>query len=467
MTNEHFRKAIALVLTLAMLAGITVTTIAQSSIVYNDAYSAYSIEEIQPDMILETDTNCELIRESLQMCDLSHILISELSPYIAFELFRAQAALTIGMDFDTYMYGDVGTWLDDYLYWWRRENGITVISYEGSTFVSFNPETGLSDVFSAETQELIYSLYRCDDEFNAVRKAAIIRAPHTFYSGFAGGGLDVSFLDMLMYDVLGISSVEDLVDTMPNSVLESVMGRLDASRDAIDPFYYIGEPPQLIEDRRVTNTTSPQYSGVARVTTTFNYSPDGRYVTLSATGFLVSPRLVVTAGHLVYDFRSNRGWARTLEVRPGQNGSLSPFGVGHIHNATVGGGWWFNGQVDHDWGIVALHNTFPTAGIFTVRQVSQADIAARRIDPLKVIGYPHRRGGTFMYTSTGGRTRHNAHGHNYSFIISSRGGSGYSGAPVLCSAGFVVGIIIGGHDVHEPWVIRISQNLVNVIQAWR
>ena len=43
------------------------------------------------------------------------------------------------------------------------------------------------------------------------------------------------------------------------------------------------------------------------------------------TGWFISPRTVMTAGHCVYS-HSAGGWAQSIEVIPGMNGAFQPFG---------------------------------------------------------------------------------------------------------------------------------------------
>jgi V8-like Glu-specific endopeptidase len=73
----------------------------------------------------------------------------------------------------------------------------------------------------------------------------------------------------------------------------------------------------------VTNTTQFPFSAVVQVTATF---PDG--TTYQGSGTMVNPNTVLTAGHMVYH-SSSGGWATSVEVKPGLNGSSTPYGVAH------------------------------------------------------------------------------------------------------------------------------------------
>lgn len=56
------------------------------------------------------------------------------------------------------------------------------------------------------------------------------------------------------------------------------------------------------------------------------------------TGFLIGPRTVITAGHVVY-LHNHGGWAKSIEVIPGRNGSSNPYEScksSHLHSVK---GW--------------------------------------------------------------------------------------------------------------------------------
>lgn len=71
------------------------------------------------------------------------------------------------------------------------------------------------------------------------------------------------------------------------------------------------------------------------------------------TGWFISRRTVMTAGHCVYS-HSAGGWAKKIEVIPGMNGAFRPFGsaVGTRFYSVKG---WTNGQKStHDYGCIIL-----------------------------------------------------------------------------------------------------------------
>ena len=71
------------------------------------------------------------------------------------------------------------------------------------------------------------------------------------------------------------------------------------------------------------------------------------------TGFLIGPRTVITAGHVVY-MRKHGGWAKSIEVIPGRNGSSKPYGsckTSHMYSVK---GWTKKNKRSHDYGAIIL-----------------------------------------------------------------------------------------------------------------
>ncbi len=71
------------------------------------------------------------------------------------------------------------------------------------------------------------------------------------------------------------------------------------------------------------------------------------------TGFLISERCVITAGHCVY---FEEEWAREIEVIPGAYGTCKPFGSARSVNFRSVKGWTRDGDKNYDHGAVLLDN---------------------------------------------------------------------------------------------------------------
>lgn len=103
------------------------------------------------------------------------------------------------------------------------------------------------------------------------------------------------------------------------------------------------------DDRiQVNNTTAYPWRTICSLLIT---ARDGsRWI---GTGWLVGPRAVITAGHCVY-MHSRGGWARSIEVIPGRNGSRRPYGSGIATSFRSVTGWTQKRRRSHDYGAIIL-----------------------------------------------------------------------------------------------------------------
>lgn len=76
------------------------------------------------------------------------------------------------------------------------------------------------------------------------------------------------------------------------------------------------------------------------------------------TGWLISPRTLITAGHVVY-IHSRGGWVRSIDVIAGRNGANRPFGTCRSTAFRSVLGWVSGRKRDYDYGAIILPGSCP------------------------------------------------------------------------------------------------------------
>ncbi|CAA9303476.1 MAG: Glutamyl endopeptidase precursor, blaSE [uncultured Frankineae bacterium] len=120
------------------------------------------------------------------------------------------------------------------------------------------------------------------------------------------------------------------------------------------------------------------------------------------TGWFVSPRTLVTAGHCVYITGSGvpgrDGWVLSMQVLPGRNGTSLPFGAVTASQFWTVRGWVDGGDENYDYGAIVLPSPLgETVGTYGFAVLPDDELAGR---VLNVAGYPgDQPPGTLWYGS--------------------------------------------------------------------
>lgn len=103
------------------------------------------------------------------------------------------------------------------------------------------------------------------------------------------------------------------------------------------------------DDRqKIADTTKYPWRTICKLYMTF---PNGsQYI---GSGTLIASKYVLTAGHCVYS-KADGGWAKSIQVIPGLNGTYKPYGSAWAARLRTYTGWTSNENSDHDFALITL-----------------------------------------------------------------------------------------------------------------
>lgn len=246
----------------------------------------------------------------------------------------------------------------------------------------------------------------------------------------------------------------------------------------IDPFMAKPENVIGIDSRvRVTETSAIPWRCICHIEVEYETGPVG-----FGTGFLVGPKSVLTAAHVIVD-PARKKKARRLRVMPGRNGNTAPYGyfVSDFKDCIVADQWLKTGSSSPtsaacDYAVITIPEEFktgeePTAerlGYFGLKCFSDEEVA-KKANMLLVnnAGYPYEADkpyGTLWYNA--GRVR--AVEKTYiEYMVDTEGGQ--SGSPIYffdeqTKKRFVIAIHTTGDFVNRG--LRITREVFATIKKW-
>ncbi|MEM9563269.1 MAG: serine protease [Actinomycetota bacterium] len=143
-----------------------------------------------------------------------------------------------------------------------------------------------------------------------------------------GGGVEVTYdheLGAIVEEVEGYLPEESMI---ADDVLEIVHGHDDRVRVANTRSY----PWRTICHLRITSATGSVHG---------------------CSGAMIGPRTVLTNGHCVY-MHGRGGWVKKIEVTPGRNGSIKPFGTATSSHFISTKGWVKDRSSNYDYAVIIL-----------------------------------------------------------------------------------------------------------------
>jgi glutamyl endopeptidase len=189
------------------------------------------------------------------------------------------------------------------------------------------------------------------------------------------------------------------------------------------------------------------------------------------TGWLVGPRTVITAGHVVY-MHNQGGWARRIEVIPGRDGATRPFGSCNATSFRSVKGWTTKKKRSHDYGAIILPSNCrygDRLGYFGYANLSYFSLLGLKVNNS---GYPGDGGKAGSQRETGSqwfmaRRIKFVTGRRLIYNMDTVGGN--SGGPVWRLKNgkrHVVGIHTNGSPLGNS-ATRIVKAVFNNIKKWK
>lgn len=227
-------------------------------------------------------------------------------------------------------------------------------------------------------------------------------------------------------------AVESLSETTPSSMESSVRVSDTNEVDGSNAPTMIFGSDNMIP---IENTTVNPYRKVVAV-----YKVVNGLATWNGSGVMIAPNKVLTAAHVVRDFRTNETYDQIM-VAPAQNGNKYPYNkftgstyhffTSYLDDATLG---YTRTKANEDIAVVTLDSSIASVGFLPVTSILAIN------DDITVIGYPQDRG-VVMHKS-GGKVK-SIDGKIIGYQNDTL--SGNSGGPVLDRQNRIVAI-----NVAEP-----------------
>ncbi len=267
---------------------------------------------------------------------------------------------------------------------------------------------------------------------------------------FLWSGVDLSHAEVATVDPS--TATHDWV-TDAGGPATTVEERTTLTAVPIEAFFF-GNPETVCapDDRsKVIDTRLPPWNGNCRLIITL---ANGRKAV--GTGWLMGPRLVVTAGHCVHRGRGG-GYFPQVEVVPGADGVTQPFGSQVSKKLVASKAWREQGDIEEDFGAIILDKPFDFA-LDQHRVVVEADDVLKAGD-ISVAGYPADKGDAGQWTHA--EPLEEAQAKRLWYSVDTYGGQ--SGSAVMHN-----GAVVGIHNYGgcPNCCTRVTTEVEEQLRAW-
>jgi len=230
----------------------------------------------------------------------------------------------------------------------------------------------------------------------------------------------------------------------------------------------------------VTDTSTVPWRCICHLEVEYEFGPVG-----FGTGFLIGPKAVVTAAHVLdspaRDGSVRRRKARRVRVIPGRNGTVAPYGyfVAQYSDCKVPEQWLRDGDGrpndTWDFAVIPIPDTFETAdqpraerlGYFGLKCFPDSEASKTNMLFVNNAGYPYEADkayGTLWYNA--GRVK-NMQKDYIEYMVDTEGGQ--SGSPVYyydkeSNQRYVIAVHTTGDFVNRG--LRITEEVFATIKGW-
>ncbi len=230
-----------------------------------------------------------------------------------------------------------------------------------------------------------------------------------------------------------------------------------------------GDPGVMLEtvhgvDNRVQITATSVYPWRVHASLLITAADNSQWI---GTGWFISPKTLITAGHVVHIKGSGvpgrDGWVKRIQVMPGRNGSSLPYGSVTSTSFRSVTGWTGSGNQEYDYGAIILATPLGNStGWLGFGNYPDADLLA---SVANIAGYPgDKPSGTLWYDA---RRIAAVSARKVHYDIDTAGGqSGSAVYRIINGQRYAVAVhAYGGATTNSG--TRISGEVFNNLTAWK
>jgi glutamyl endopeptidase len=268
-----------------------------------------------------------------------------------------------------------------------------------------------------------------------------------------------------------VLSDPNIVLTAPDTtglpdIAEASFGPLHPGMNPIaDPVVEAPLAPEVVigTDDRIQITNTSVYPWRVHASLRITAADNSTWI---GTGWFIGPHTLATAGHVVFIYApgtARHGWVRSIQVMPGRNGSMPPYGSATSTDFRSVNGWMQSGDENYDYGAIRIPTELGnTVGWFGFGVYSDSDLLATTVN---ISGYPSDQpAGTQWYHA---RRVTSVNSRKVYYDIDTAGGQSGSAVYRVISGGHY-GVAVhayGGATANSG--TRIVQPVFDNLLAWK